>query len=129
MTTDIERKVLIFGASLGGTRVFNVLGKSESVVAFVDNDPAKQGKTLHGHDILPTPAALKLEFDAIIIASQAHAQIGAQLVGLGVPKDKIEVAEGAILRGDYELTSYRHLLWVGIGAAVAVAGIVFWLMR
>jgi FlaA1/EpsC-like NDP-sugar epimerase len=129
MTTDTKRKILIFGASLGGTRVFSVLGKSESVVAFVDNDPAKQGKTLHGHDILPTPVALKLDFDAIIIASQAHAQIGAQLVGLGVPKDRIEVAEGAILRGDYELRSYKHLVWIAIVAAVAVAGLVFWLMQ
>lgn len=129
MTPEAERKILIFGSSLGGTRVFNVLAKSDSVVAFVDNDPAKHGKILHGHEILSPAAAVKLEFDALIIASQAYPQIGAQLLSLGVPKDKIEVADGAILRGDYELKSYKRILWTGVAAALAAAGLVFCLLR
>jgi FlaA1/EpsC-like NDP-sugar epimerase len=118
----MKRMLLVFGAGLGGQRLYQVLGPDETVVAFVDNDPTKQGTTLHGHDVLAPAQALQRGYDAIVIASQAHLQIGAQLLALGVPREKIEVADPAILLGHYEPAPASRLLW--IVAALSVLAIV-----
>ena len=116
----MKRNILIFGASLGGQRLYRVLQSNEKVLGFIDNDPAKQGSLLFGHKIINTEEALKLDYDAVIIASQSFPQIGRQLIELGVPKNKIEVADIDILQGNFELSTYKNLIF-GAGVFVSVA--------
>lgn len=119
----MKRKVLIFGASLGGKRLLNVLNKEDHVVAFLDNDASKHNTNLKGIPVIPPQEGLNHDYDSLIIASQSYSQIAGQLVQMGLDKDRIEVADPAILRGDYELSSNR-LGCVGLLAAAIVCAAV-----
>ena len=124
----MKRKVLIFGASLGGKRLLNVLDKGDEVIAFLDNDASKHNTTLKGIPIITPKEGLCHDYDSLIIASQSYSQIAGQLVQMGLDKEKIEVADPAILRGDYELSSNR-LGCVGLlVAAIIVATILTFIL-
>ena len=126
-----RRSVLIFGASLGGRRLYQVLGYDEKTLAFLDNDASKHQQVIKGHKILSPTEGLLLDYDVIIIASQAYSQIALQLLNLGVPRGKIEVADAAILRGEYELTVSKlacFLLLSGVGIAVLASLVTWWVL-
>lgn len=126
----MKRNILIFGASLGGKRLLNVLSKDEQVLAFLDNDPAKHNESLKGYPILSPQQGFQLDYDAVIIASQSYSQIASQLVEKGLDKNKIEVADPAILRGDYELSSNRLgcVIMLGTGLLALAALTLFSLL-
>jgi acetyltransferase-like isoleucine patch superfamily enzyme len=83
---DKDKKVVIFGAGLGGKTTFFVLKKlSISPVCFVDNDPSLTGSKLFG---IPIEAPSSLFNEAkedliILIASVYYDEISFQLINMG----------------------------------------------
>jgi FlaA1/EpsC-like NDP-sugar epimerase len=86
-----EIRVVIFGAGLGGRQVWTRLASlpSVAIVAFLDNDPAKQGSTLFDVPVCGVADLPALAFDAILVASVHRDEIRAQLVASGVPSERV----------------------------------------
>ncbi len=59
------------------------------VVALLDNDPQKQGSIIDGRKIITPSHISEYEYDAIVILSFYAKEMKTQLIGLGVPEDKI----------------------------------------
>ncbi len=64
-----KRKVILFGAGDGGLRVYYMLGQQFEVIAFVDNDPSKQGDIFLSKPVIAPQEIAKYEYDLIIIAN------------------------------------------------------------
>jgi len=84
-------KVVIFGASLAGERAFRNAGSGEEVVAFIDNDPIKQGTLYCGIEVHAPSALAKLNCDIVRIASFGSREIYSELVALGWAESRIEI--------------------------------------
>lgn len=88
------QKILLFGASNGGIRVSYLLGDDYEILAYIDNDPNKQGKTLLGKPIISLGQIKFYDFDLILIASVHWAGMRDQLVNdLKVPEEKMRVLD------------------------------------
>ncbi len=59
------------------------------VVAILDNDPKKQGSIIDGYRIITPAHIYEYEYDAIVILSFYVKEMKMQLMGLGIPEDKI----------------------------------------
>lgn len=90
---SVKNKVLLFGASAGGSRVLQSLPPACSCAAFIDNDPAKQGEKYFGRPVISPKEIRNHEFDAIIVSSVHHREIKQQLLQLGVEEWKIEIVD------------------------------------
>ena len=95
-------KVIVFGASRGGTRAFRHLPRRTRVVAFCDNDHAKQGCKFEGRPVISPDRLPDTDFDYILVASSYYPEIFNQLLAIGIPLDRIEVLDAEILRGEAE---------------------------
>jgi FlaA1/EpsC-like NDP-sugar epimerase len=86
-----ETRVVIFGAGVGGCQLWSRLvgERSLSIVAFVDNDPKKQGSTLFELPVCSAAQLPALEYDLIVVASVHGREIAAQLLAAGVPGDRL----------------------------------------
>lgn len=85
-------KVYQFGAGSLGEELHANIRKRHQVLAFLDNDPAKQGAPLCGLPVLSPRILTSLEpdsYDAIVVTSSFYPEIAKQLVELGVPRRKI----------------------------------------
>ena len=60
-------KVILFGASGGGKRLFKEISNSYEIVAFTDNDELKWNKKICDTIILSPEECLKKEFDFWVI--------------------------------------------------------------
>ena len=67
----IMMKAILFGASGGGQRLYEEISSKYEILAFVDNDERKWGKTLKGIPILePSKCACEdFQYDRLIITS------------------------------------------------------------
>lgn len=119
-------KVVIFGASTGGQNAFQHLTTQANfdVMAFVDNDPAKQGDTLYGKPIIAPAAIKKDEIDLIFIASSYSDEIWQQLLQLGFPPKQIQALEASVLMGTKK-SGGRMLL---VAAAFVVVALLAWFL-
>ncbi|PNV62605.1 hypothetical protein C0033_08590 [Clostridium sp. chh4-2] len=83
-------KIVIFGtgAYYNNRKEANVL-KDSQVVAFLDNDPKKQGVLFEGATIIPPQAVKKIEFDYIVLMSIFADEMRIQLQEEGIAKEKI----------------------------------------
>ncbi len=61
----------------------------EEIDVLIDNDKCKQGSQMDGHEVVSPEAAAEREFDCIVILSVHEASMREQLVGLGIPEEKI----------------------------------------
>ncbi|MDQ8186434.1 hypothetical protein [Pelagicoccus sp. SDUM812002] len=111
------RKIIIFGAGLGGRRANQCLRRGDKVIAFADNNPNRQGEMFLGKKIMSPVSLAEGNFDGILIASQYAPQIFQQLVELGIDQKKIEVADYDIILGNYEVPS--SFKW-GVFATIAL---------
>lgn len=85
-------KAVIFGADKLGIAFYFKIRATEEVVAFVDNDVAKQGQEVLGVKILSAEELLTLEIDKVYIASALHFKaIGQQMEKLGIPRSIISL--------------------------------------
>lgn len=92
-TARRNTRVVIFGAGLGGARVWMALSPLPAidVVSFVDNDPRKHGTTLYDTPVCGLDGLSSLDYDYVLVASIHHAAIRTQLVKSGVPGRRILV--------------------------------------
>lgn len=59
------------------------------IVAFIDNDKEKQGNIFEGNMVYPPQKVLDMEFDYVLLMSNAVEQMENQLLNIGVPACKI----------------------------------------
>lgn len=91
-------EVFIFGASAGGGHVYDTLASlGIKVAGFVDNSEKKQG-TAFRDVMVYAPEVLKgcRENQKIVIASTYHDEIGTQLLGMGIGKEKFVMKDRLI---------------------------------
>jgi FkbM family methyltransferase len=89
---DGSEKLVIFGAGGAGIQACRQLAKaSKHVAAFIDNDPAKHHCMLMGRPVFPVEYLKTLDYDSIVVSSQAAPVIYDQLISLGVDKEKIVI--------------------------------------
>lgn len=97
---DIKtRSVIIFGCGIGGQRALSTLMDNECVVAFCDNDPAKQGSSYQNYHVIAPNEIESMDYDLILIASQHYTAIQNQLIDLGINPTKIETITPEVLVG------------------------------
>lgn len=80
---------IIFGASVWGKRVFELLCRDYHVVAFSDNDSSKWGKLFCGCPIIPPRNLIGLEETDIMLASSYYMDISRQLKEMNITNIKI----------------------------------------
>lgn len=61
----------------------------KNVVAILDNDAKKQGTEMDGHPVIAPESLVSLDYDAVVILSFYVTEMKKQLIGIGVPADKI----------------------------------------
>ncbi len=81
-------KYLIFGTGDYYNRYKKWFDK-DSVLALLDNSPQKQNTFIDGIEVLSPARGVQLPYDAVIILSFYVKSMKEQLLGLGVPDDKI----------------------------------------
>ncbi len=100
MREDCESsRVIIFGCSKGGIKVFQALQPGEEVIAFADNDRSKQAAAFFGYRVLDPDRIPDVEFDQILIASHYSDEICDQLLSIGIPASKIILISREFLSG------------------------------
>ena len=96
----MTERILIFGAGELGIRACRTLAKKDGkcrMIGFADNNPNLQGKYLKGLKIIPPDMIPEMDFDRVVIANQYIREVSAQLRGLGISEDKIDIPD---LEGD-----------------------------
>ena len=86
-------KLIIFGAGEGGKKVASILigSLNYEIIAFADNNPVKQKKSIFGIPIIGPKGFFSQKFDRIIISSIYAKDIYIQLIDLGIPEKKLVV--------------------------------------
>ncbi len=112
-------KLLLFGAGLVGRRILPRYKASFDIVALVDNDPAKQGRSLLGVEILSADQIHDVSYDYIVITSTATSQIYDQLIAMGI--DDARIKEAAELHGDR--FPWDAVVFLGIVGMAGVLGV------
>lgn len=127
-----KKKILIFGTGNGGSNAARHLSKSARIVAFLDNNPARQGRRYKGKPVFAPASVSELAWDEIHIASTSYYRAMAdQLLSLGVPEDKIHAVATDVLQAERRGCSLFCAVYYSVWAAV-IAGLgwgVVWLLR
>ncbi len=90
------KKVCVFGAGYDNpTKYFirNITEKENKIIAFLDNDPEKQGKKLEDIPIYPPEKIQNLDFDYVYTASLFFQEMKEQLLTMGIPEEKIIIPQ------------------------------------
>lgn len=86
-------KVVIFGTGAAGRAIYRVIKDKDDIVAFIDNSPSKIN-TFYKEIKIIAPAELKkLSFDAVLIGGVWADEMSAQLLNLGISKEKIKLID------------------------------------
>ncbi|TCT14032.1 CDP-glycerol glycerophosphotransferase (TagB/SpsB family) [Natranaerovirga pectinivora] len=96
-------KIVLFGASRLGEIAYQYLTKNHKIIAYVDNDETKLGKTMNNVKIYNTEILSHIE-GYIIICSMYDLEIVTQLIGLGVTR--FGVFE--VNQSNYEVMHYDY---------------------
>jgi len=98
-------RALVFGASNSGRAFVETHCDQFELTAFVDNDPEKLGTTVGGIPVVSPEEIGHADFDVVVVASIFFLSIQGQLIGLGVPVEKIDDVSlrlGRVLRASRE---------------------------
>ncbi len=87
----MPRRIVIFGAGKAGERALRSLSPHEEVIAFMDNDPEKQGTEHCGIKVVSPAELSALSCDCVRIASDRSREIYAQLLRSGWPEGLLEI--------------------------------------
>ncbi|MGD6940727.1 TylF/MycF/NovP-related O-methyltransferase [Cytobacillus gottheilii] len=84
-------RIYIFGTGSGAEELLSYLDLNKVVIlGFLDNDLRKHGETFNDGKIMGFNELESTDYDKILIASESYAQeMRRQLIGLGIPKNKI----------------------------------------
>lgn len=126
MATD-RLKVIVFGAGEAARRAFARLSDRVDVLAVADNDPAKQGASFMGVEVIAPARIRDMPYHCIVVASVHAREITAQLLDLGVSADDIELPPSD-QRLVYETRWIAVLWWMAVGGALG-AVTTAWLLR
>jgi lipopolysaccharide cholinephosphotransferase len=74
------KRIVIFGTGGNAERVVNAGGDIYDIVAFLDNNPVRQGTHFHQRPVLAPDALPGLDYEEIVIASMWHDEIRNQLI-------------------------------------------------
>nr|WP_321309604.1 hypothetical protein [uncultured Campylobacter sp.] len=86
-------KVVIFGTGAAGRAIYRAIKDKDDIVAFIDNSPSKIN-TFYKEIKIIAPAELKkLNFDAVLIGGVWADEMSAQLLNLGIDKEKIKLID------------------------------------
>tara|TARA_B100001142_G_scaffold330044_1_gene395848 strand:- start:27131 stop:28024 length:894 start_codon:yes stop_codon:yes gene_type:complete len=98
-----KQRVIIFGVSAYGRSIYRILrdDKAYEIVAFIDNDPQKQGDMFDGKEIFNPSNINQLRYDQIYIGGRHIDEQVAQIVKIGVDPESIKL----IKKPDLKLTS------------------------
>jgi tRNA (mo5U34)-methyltransferase len=91
------QRLMIWGT---GGQAEKILGHfphdTHEIIAFVDNDPARQGSQFHGKPVISPEAMAAFspgaDYDQVAIASAFFAEIRQQALGLGIPAERVATA-------------------------------------
>ncbi len=87
------QKVICFGASGGGKRLYEIIKSQYEIIAFTDNDPKKWGLKIGDCDVLKVDECLKLKYDKVIITSlPGYDSIKKQLIEYGIKESVIDAS-------------------------------------
>lgn len=82
------KRLILFGAGRAG-QGFLAHFPALDVLAFADNDPAKQGTDVNGVPVILPDAIEGMSYDLVVITTGWWKSISTQLQALGVPSEKI----------------------------------------
>jgi hypothetical protein len=86
----MKEKVFIFGSGSTGKFVLHIVEEQYEVLGFLDNNSKRWGLTVEKYSVFSPEKAQSVSFDGIVIASLPGInEITKQLLGMGIPKDKI----------------------------------------
>lgn len=118
-------RVLLFGAGLVGRQVLPKLGRHVDVLAFIDNDPAKHGTRVDGVVVISPESIHEVQHDVVLITSTSMRDIQGQLLAMGVPRDRIMIAEDSVTNASAEFpwdaTLFLALCVLGLAASLWLA--------
>lgn len=81
-------QIVVFGTGSYYREYKNEL-QAYDIVAFLDNDAEKQGKSIDGIIVFPPNECVCLEFDYVFLLSRYDVEMREQLIGYGIPYSKI----------------------------------------
>ena len=89
---ESNSRILIFGASQGGTRVYRDLARRYNIIGFIDNNKQLHGTEFLGLKIYSPDQIHQLNYHRIVIASDYRKEIYEQLtVELNICNEKINI--------------------------------------
>ena len=83
-----RKEIVIFGAGYFFELAIDYLQRY-SVIAIIDNDPEKIGKSINSISVYPVEYVTQLKYDCIILCSSECENMKAQLISLGISENKI----------------------------------------
>lgn len=86
-------KVVIFGTGAAGRAIYRAIKDKDDIVAFIDNSPSKINTFYKGIKIIAPAELKKLSFDAVLIGGVWADEMSAQLLNLGISKEKIKLID------------------------------------
>lgn len=86
-------KVVIFGTGAAGRAIYRAIKDKDDIVAFIDNSPSKINTFYKGIKIIAPAELKKLNFDAVLIGGVWADEMSAQLLNLGISKEKIKLID------------------------------------
>ncbi|MCW8930325.1 MAG: FkbM family methyltransferase [Gammaproteobacteria bacterium] len=90
MSTEIKKRIIIYGFGVAGKKAYNEFKKKFEIIAFVDGlceiDAEFNGIPVFSPDVIPT-----LNYEIIFIASMYIDEIKNNLLKLGVNSDKVKL--------------------------------------
>ncbi len=107
-------KILIFGAGKFYQNKKKEIPSDVDVVAFLDNDPALQGKCIDGRPVISPCEISRLIYDKVLIMSVYEKAMKNQLIDLGVKSEDIlywDQLPGAVNKGVFKLYCGNDTLW------------------
>ena len=84
-------KVVIFGTGAAGRAIYRA--SKDDIIAFIDNSPSKINTFYKGIKIIAPAELKKLSFDAVLIGGVWADEMSAQLLNLGIDKEKIKLID------------------------------------
>jgi hypothetical protein len=92
-------RTVLYGTGTAAENIVKNLSSKFQVIAVCDGDKAKQGKMYHGFTIVHLDDISDLDFEIVLICSQYHIEIKANLYKLGIPAEKIMTATITMRQG------------------------------
>lgn len=87
------KKIVIFGTGAAGRAIYRAVKDDFSVVAFVDNNRAKQGSQFDSVEIYSVESLVNLDYDSVYLGGIWADEMEEQLRALGVDESRIIVLE------------------------------------